>query len=262
MVGLLYGLRERGLDLSRPNQIIGTSGGSVVGTHLAAGITLDTMLAAQSASDDLTSPPTPIPDPKVRPKYEELIAVHPSPRSRRVRMELCQLALTARTITEGERLVATRARLPVSEWPVLPLTVISVRARDGQVMAWTRDSGVPLIQAIAASCALPGVYPPTTIDGERYVDGGVWSPVSAGLAIGHAVVVVIAPTGDRPTFADSLSIEVAPLEARGARIGSIVPDATAMKILGPNRMDPSRRQASVLEGRRQARELSLQSITP
>jgi predicted acylesterase/phospholipase RssA len=34
-----------------------------------------------------------------------------------------------------------------------------------------RMSGVSLVDAVAASCAVPGIWPPVTIAGRRYMDG-------------------------------------------------------------------------------------------
>ncbi len=52
-----------------------------------------------------------------------------------------------------------------------------------------RDSGVSLIDAVAASCAVPLVWPPMTIDGQRYIDGGVRSVANIDLAKGYERVV-------------------------------------------------------------------------
>lgn len=54
------------------------------------------------------------------------------------------------------------------------------------------DSG-PLIPAVLASAALPGLYPPVRIDGRDLVDGGVVSnlPVDQALRMGARSVVVL-----------------------------------------------------------------------
>jgi predicted acylesterase/phospholipase RssA len=38
-----------------------------------------------------------------------------------------------------------------------------------------------LAVAVAASCAIPGLYHPVTIDGRRYVDGGIYSASNADI---------------------------------------------------------------------------------
>ncbi|WP_420709235.1 patatin-like phospholipase family protein [Streptomyces sp. NRRL B-3648] len=54
-------------------------------------------------------------------------------------------------------------------------------------------SGVPLPSAVAASTAFPGIYPPITIKGRRYMDGSLQSATNAGLAAGARTLVVIDP---------------------------------------------------------------------
>jgi NTE family protein len=56
---------------------------------------------------------------------------------------------------------------------------------------WDAASTAPLVRAIASGSALPGVYPPITIGGQRYMDGGVRIMMNADLAAGHTVVIVV-----------------------------------------------------------------------
>src|SRR5438309_317655 len=55
--------------------------------------------------------------------------------------------------------------------------------------------------ALLASCALPAVFPPVEIDGERYIDGGVVNnvPISRALALGaHRIWVFHVGNFPRP----------------------------------------------------------------
>jgi NTE family protein len=45
--------------------------------------------------------------------------------------------------------------------------------------------------AVTSSSAIPGVWPPITIKGERWIDGGVRSMLNADLATGCDVVIVV-----------------------------------------------------------------------
>ena len=67
-----------------------------------------------------------------------------------------------------------------------------VDAETGEARVFDRDSGVELVDAVAASCAVPLVLPPMTVAGRRYVDGGVHSVTNADPA-GCDRVVVLAP---------------------------------------------------------------------
>ena len=97
------------------------------------------------------------------------------------------------TPTEQERLDVIGSRLLGSGWPDRALTITAVDAATGEFAAFDRTSGVPLVQAVAASCAVPGVYPPVTIGEARYIDGGMRSAANADLAQGYDRLVVLAP---------------------------------------------------------------------
>ena len=76
------------------------------------------------------------------------------------------------------------ARLPTAAWPARRLLVTAVDAASGEFVVFDAGSGVSLVDAVGASCAVPGVWPPVTVGGRRFVDGGVRSPVNADLAAG------------------------------------------------------------------------------
>ena len=75
----------------------------------------------------------------------------------------------------------------------------------------------------AARC--PGVYPPVTIDGRRYVDGGMRSATNADLAAGYDRVVVLAPDPARRRPDDQRRRARQPAWSR--RVAVVSPDAAA-----------------------------------
>jgi NTE family protein len=85
------------------------------------------------------------------------------------------------------------ARLPVHTWPERPLAVVAVDASTGETRVFDGRSGAGLVDAVAASSAVPGIWPPVTIDGRRYVDGAVRSNENAYLALGYDRVLVLSP---------------------------------------------------------------------
>jgi NTE family protein len=117
-------------------------------------------------------------------------------------------------------------------------------------------------EAVLASCAVPGLFPPVRIAGREYVDGGVWSPTNLDAAPagrgGHVLCLV--PTAAGPLRAPTsalLATETLALRARGADVHTIRPDADSVRVMGSNLMD-RRRTAAVLaagyaQGRREAR---------
>jgi NTE family protein len=154
------------------------------------------------------------------------------------------------TPTEQERLDVIGARLLATEWPARRLVVTAVDAATGEFRTFDRDSGVPLVQAVAASCAVPGVYPPVTIDGRRYVDGGMRSSANVDLAEGYDRVVVLAPIARGAGPMASVDAQVTALVAKTA---VVTPDQASRTAIGRNVLDPAARAPSARAGRAQAK---------
>ncbi|KOG91505.1 patatin, partial [Streptomyces varsoviensis] len=74
------------------------------------------------------------------------------------------------------RRAVVERRLLSHEWPARRLLVTAVDAATGEFTAFDAASGVGIVDAVAASCAVPGVWPPVTIGAKRYIDGGVRPP--------------------------------------------------------------------------------------
>jgi NTE family protein len=126
--------------------------------------------------------------------------------------------------------------------------VPAVDAHTGELVTFTRDSGVELADAVAASCAVPGVWPPVTIDGHRYMDGGIRSVTNADLAAGCDRVLVITPAlADAPAPWGSLDEEIELL--RPAQTQVIYADAASLAAFGANPLSPASREPSARAGR-------------
>jgi NTE family protein len=246
-VGLLAGLAAAGVPVAAADLVIGTSAGSVVGAQLCSGTPLDELYDRQLA------PPTGELAARIGPVTLLRYAVSSVGRDERAaRARLGRRALRARTVPESERRAVIERRLPSHEWPVRPrLLVVAVEAETGAVATWDGDEGVPLVDAVAASCAVPLVWPPVTIDGRRYVDGGVRSSVNADLATGCSRVLVIAPVtaSIRPSARIGRQLATLGPDVRSAVFS---PDAAARSAMGRNVLDPAFRAASARAGRRQA----------
>jgi NTE family protein len=169
-----------------------------------------------------------------------------------VRARIGRVALRSRTVPESERIAVIGNRLPVHEWPERALRVTAVDARTGEFLVLDKDSGVPLVEAVAASCAVPGVWPPVTAGGRRMMDGGVRSPVNLDLAADHARIVVLAPQARGLSAAGGVAGQADALRAGGARVVVASPDEGAVRAIGRNVLDPARRAAAARAGRAQA----------
>ena len=249
-IGVLAGLTEAGVDLTGADLVVGTSAGSVVGAQVTGGADLEVLFARQ------LEPPT---EERAARMTRAALARYAWAvlRSRGddvgFRRRVGALALAAEqaglTPTEQERLDVIGSRLVSREWPDRDLRVTAVDAETGEFRVLDRTSGVPLLQAVAASCAVPGVYPPVTIDGRRYVDGGMRSAANADLAEGYDRVVVLAPI---PRGVGPLASVDAQVTGMVARVAVVSPDEAARRAIGRNVLDPAARAGSARAGRAQA----------
>jgi NTE family protein len=98
-----------------------------------------------------------------------------------VRARIGCWALAARTMPEADRRKVFQARLPASDWPARMLKVTAVDARTGHFVVFDSAGEIGLVDAVAASCAVPGVWPPVTIGDRRFMDRSVRSVVNADL---------------------------------------------------------------------------------
>lgn len=150
------------------------------------------------------------------------------------------------------------ARLPGRHWPRQRLLITAVDARTGEPVAFDRDSGIDLVDAVAASCANGFAY---GIGGNRYIDGGYRSNAeNADLAAGCARVLVLSPFGGRSRtpveWGMHLATQVDELRARGSRVETVVPESTSEHMFGATAMDLSLRPAAARAGCDQGRALA------
>lgn len=250
-LGVLTGLYDAGVDLTEADLVVGTSAGAAVAAQITSGADPHELFAAMHVPAERSSERfVDVDHDAFGAMLAELIANAAD--VGRLRTTIGAMALAAPTVTEAERMEIIAARLPVRDWPQRGLIITAVDAESGELVAFDRDSGVPLVHAVAASCAVPGVWPPVTINGRRYMDGGVGSLVNTELAAGYERIVVIAPLIEFPGLPiPGVSDEVAQLRA-AARVAMISPDEDALNAIGPNLLDPKRQPAAADAGYRQA----------
>jgi NTE family protein len=247
---MLAGLAEHGVNLAGADVIVGTSAGSIVGADLRSGQSLTTLYEAQLAP--------PEGEIAARMSAGTLLgyawAMLSSRDPVRARQKVGRLALAARTEPEAERRKIIEGRLPGFDWPAADLRITAVDAQTGELAVFDAASGVSLVDAVGASCAVPGVWPPVTIGSRRYIDGGMRSRANADLAAGYLRVAVIAPLTRGFGHITSVARQVAELTRSGAVVTVIEPDAASLKAIGRNILDPVRRPAAARAGFAQAGE--------
>jgi NTE family protein len=151
--------------------------------------------------------------------------------------------------------------VPGLHWPQRPLLITAVDADTGEGVIFDRNSGVDLVDAVAASCAGGFAY---SIGSKRYIDGGYRADVNADLATGYGRVLVIAPLGYKTRkpldWGLHLTAQVAELRAQGSRVETIFPDGDSQNAIGVgmNLMDLSARRLSAHAGYCQGKILAVQ----
>ena len=249
-IGLLAGLAEAGTDLTGADLVVGTSAGSVVGAQVTSGRDLEALYEQQLGPSSTEKPAR-----LSRASFAHFAWAMLRSRGREVdfRRRIGAVALAAEkarlTPTEEARLEVIGARLEGAQWPDRDLRITAVDAHTGEFHALDRNSGVTLLQAVAASCAVPGVYPPVTIGDRRYVDGGIRSAANADLAQGCDRLVVLAPI---PRGIGPIASVDAQVSGMVCRVAVISPDTDSRTAIGPNVLDPASRAGTARAGRAQA----------
>jgi NTE family protein len=257
--GVLLGLARSGIDVNAADLVIGTSAGSIVGAEMRSGISLDDLYRAQLTADA-----------SVLAQWSKNVDTAYMAATR-------ALYVTDHALSQSERAAvgarALAAKLPgetewlpnfyrasgiavLTTWPSKLLSIVAVNAADGQVDVFDKSQNVPIKLAIAASAAVPAFTPPISINGRRYTDGGV-AGTNLLVARGYATVLAVIPNPASGTTADA-----AALQATGANVVLITPDADTKAAMGPNSLDASRKPASAEAGIRQglAAGLELKSV--
>jgi NTE family protein len=278
-IGIIAGLAEAGLDLTETaDLVVGTSAGATAAAQVRSGMPPADLLAsvlsppAQPTGQNRERPPS-LPMATV---YERMRAIGAAATSAAgLQRAMGAFGLESDSVLApgaAQRRAVVAARLPCREWPERPVIVVAVNAHTGELAAFDRDSGVELVDAVTASTALPGLVPTVSINGRRYIDGGVRSADNADLASGYANVVVLSPLGGRgqappeadqfeglrrpPEWGTDLASQVEALRKQGSRVEVITPDAGSRAAMGTNQMDPATRipaaRAGFAQGKQEA----------
>lgn len=248
LLGILVGLKRAGVPLAA-ERVIGTSAGSVVGALFASGADLEAIAEQQVAGID-NHPPIVADMPSVMAAF--MVLFDPSKSPTEARAIVGKMALDATNVGDEDSYIARFAGwFAALPWPTAPtLDVTVVEAETGEPGLWNATMGISLLHAISASCAVPMIFPPVTIGGKRYMDGGIRSAINADLAAGAKRVLVVAPM---LAFSPRWPKEKAALG--DADVVVVGPDAAATDAIGQNFMDASRRAPSFHAGLAQAATL-------
>jgi NTE family protein len=275
-IGVIAGLAEAGLDMTEAaNVVIGTSSGATAAALVRSGIP-----AAELFASVLSPPVQPLgrnrelpPSLPMATVFERMRAIGAAATSAAdLQRAMGAFGLESDSILGSgaqQRRAMVAARLPRHEWPDRPMIVVAIDAHTGELATFDRESGVDLVDAVTASTALPGSTPTHSVNGTRYINGGVRSAENADLAMGYANVVVLSPFGERsgplpegqfeglrrqPEWGTDLASQVEALRKQGSHVEVITPDSDSRAAMGTNQMDLATRTPSARAGFAQGKQ--------
>jgi NTE family protein len=227
-VGMLRALAEAGI---RPDLVVGTSIGALNGAFVAA----DPEGAARRLTDLWRGE-------SLRVVFSETVMGRA--------VTLVRSGTHLHAIDPLRKLLADK--LPAEDFTDLKLPFHCVAASIEDATAHWFDSG-PVVPAVMASCAVPGLLPPVEIDGRHYFDGGLIDsiPVGRAVALGASTVYVLqvgriesplsVPT--RPWEVGLVAFEIARRHRFHEEMSSLPPNV-AVHVLptGGERLPPGVRQ--------------------
>jgi NTE family protein len=195
-VGMLRALLERGI---RPDLVVGTSVGAVNGALVAADPTPDTADHLRAVWEELAS--SGVFGGSVFARVGTLVRTRTHLHPHEPLRDLLAAHLPVRTFAELE----------------VPFQCVAASI-ERAAEHWFAEG--PLVDAVLASCAVPGLLPPVEIDGEHYLDGGLVHsiPVGRAVALGADTVYVLhVGRIDRPLTPPTRPWEVATVAFEIAR---------------------------------------------
>ncbi len=255
-IGILRGIADASPEtadaLRESDVLVGTSAGSTVAAQLISGCGLEALFERQVETS--TTELNPIAG--VEEITELFLAAMMQPGSKADKLQrIGSVALSTETVPESVRREVIEYRLPEHEWPQRVLRISAIDTATGELVTLDRDSGVSLVDAVAASCAVPGVWPPVTIGDARYMDGGVGSTVNLEMAADCDVVVALLPQGrNSPSPFGTGAVEEVDTFS-GSAFG-VFADDQSLAAFGPNPLDPACREPSAKAGRDQGRRVA------
>ena len=256
-IGILRGIADEAVDTAQAlldsDVLLGTSAGSTVAAQLGSGVGLDALFDRQvAAASPEINPGVDIDD--ITDLFVTAMA-EPNTTTAEKLQRIGKTALSTPTVAESVRRAVIAGRLPSHEWPDCVLRIPAIDTASGELVAFDRGSGVALVDAVAASCAVPGAWPPVTIGDRRYMDGGVGSTINLALAGDCDVAVVLVPAGrSAPSpFGGGAAAEI---DAFRGSAFDVFADDESLTAFGANPLDPACRVPSARAGREQGRRVA------
>lgn len=250
-VGVLAGLAEAGVELSA-GTVVGTSAGAILGAHLAGGETIGKITAGLRARPGRggRAGPGARDSGRLGPAaLAGLLAAQLFPSRRHALAWLGRRAEAEWTQDAADRWVsAVAGDLAGRPWPEA-LVVVATDAATGRPAFLSAGRPADLASAVAASCAMPGVFPAVRIDGHLLLDGGLRSPANLDVAADAGPVLALAPLTWTVRAHRWPAEQAAQLRRAGTPVVLLTPDTTGRRAIGIDVLDGRRVETAFASGR-------------
>ena len=248
--GVLFGLAELGVDVLDADVVVGTSAGAAVAAQITSGTPLAELYDRHAfPTGESTELPVEFDIDKMVADWTGLMGS--TAPGQELRAAIGRYALAASTVPERRRREVIEARLPEHKWPQRDVRIVAVDATTGEERVFTAADDVDLVDVVTGSCAVPGIWPPVTIDGRRYIDGGARSSTNVDLVADLDVVLVLAPVEDL-TVIDPDVDKASKKVLKRKKTLAIRPDSDSLAAFGANPLDPETARPAAQAGRAQA----------
>lgn len=233
--GVLAALIENGMNISQIGKIFGTSAGAFVGAVLSNNQDMKAYYHYLNENKD------PNEQTKLKKEVYEMwrqAYIQGGNNQESIGRLLGEMIDQVQpVISMKERKKAIAKRLNDSKW-TSQLVITAINARTGQLETINQQIGMDLIDSVAASEAVPGLWPHVTMNGKDYIDGGMVSSTNACLAKDFKQILIIAPLtqkiGKLPNvFDDEITL------SNTSDVYTITPDEFSKSIIGDNIYDAS-----------------------
>lgn len=246
-IGILTGLSESNISLSHADKIIGTSAGSFVGVALASGYSIENLFQKYQTLSGFEI------DIKISKRlYLSYILAYLRSLQNKSKLS-CLLGKISQKnpepIPRVKRMSVIKSRLVTQQWPK-NLVLTTIDADSGELVLLDASSNWDLIDAVAASAAVPGLWPIVRKQGKIWLDGGMYSTSNALLAQNYSKIVIIAPMPKKMGFFPSIYEDLSILQ-KHSNVILITPNAQSRKTIGSNPFDLKRCPKIVEAGKQQ-----------
>lgn len=257
-VTYLEQLAQLGVNLKGAGRVVGTSAGSLVASILEAGnlrrFEREVSLFAKTPALVSMLAPSGSLKPSQQRALDFFVAAQTA--EPELVRSIGHKALAALTPSANKMARSVSAMLLSRSWPADALHITCVDTLTGERCVITRDAGVRIERAVAASSAVPGIFSPQPIGDRRCMDGGVsGSGTHLDLLAGcdRAVILSLttttpAPIGAMTQAPGNFAKDVSALEASGTKVFLRSPESMDITKL----MDPKSVPEAITMAKRQA----------